>query len=162
MMIIDVLTLGGLYSARVLGGAVAIGVPVSSWLIGFCLLFFVSLALIKRYVELAGRLDAELPDPTNRDYRLSDLGMVGALAAAAGFNAVVVFGLYISSESVRHLYSRPDLLWLLCPILFYWIARALMLAHRRQMDDDPVVFALKDRLSLAATTLVAVLVVTAI
>jgi 4-hydroxybenzoate polyprenyltransferase len=149
MMLVDVITLAMLYAVRVIGGAVALDVVVSKWLLGFCLFLFMSLALIKRYVELAARLDAKLPDPANRDYRVGDLDVVTALAAASGFNAVTVFALYVSSDTVRTLYSRPEILWLVCPILMYWVGRALMLAHRRQMDDDPVVFALKDRVSLA-------------
>lgn len=161
-MLVDVITLACLYSIRVLGGAVAIDVAVSNWLVGFCLALFLSLALIKRYTELAARIDAGLPDPSSRDYRNDDLPMVGALAAAAGLNAVTVFALYISSDTVRHLYTRPELLWLACPVLAYWIARALMLAHRREMDDDPVVFALKDRVSLVATGLIGALVLAAV
>jgi 4-hydroxybenzoate polyprenyltransferase len=149
MMLVDVITLAMLYAVRVIGGAVALDVVVSKWLLGFCLFLFMSLALIKRYVELAARLDAKLPDPANRDYRVGDLDVVTALAAASGFNAVTVFALYVSSDTVRTLYHRPEILWLVCPILMYWVGRALMLAHRRQMDDDPVVFALKDRVSLA-------------
>jgi 4-hydroxybenzoate polyprenyltransferase/phosphoserine phosphatase len=147
-MLIDVLTLATLYSVRVFGGAVAIEVVVSKWLLAFCMSLFVSLALMKRYVELAARFDAKMPDPVNRDYRTGDLEVVSALAAAAGFNAVTVLALYISSDTVHHLYSRPEVLWLVCPVLIYWIGRALMLAHRRMMDDDPVIFALKDRASL--------------
>ena len=111
---------------------------------------------------LAARRDAKMPDPANRDYRTSDLPLVSALAAAAGFNAVVVFALYISSDAMNALYSRPELLWLVCPVLMYWIGRALMLAHRREMDDDPVVFALKDRVSLATMAVAAGLVLVAI
>ena len=147
-MLIDVMTLATLYSVRVLGGAVAIDVTVSKWLLAFCMSLFVSLALMKRYVELAARFDAKMPDPSNRDYRTGDLEVVSALAGAAGFNAVTVFALYISSDAVNQLYSRPEVLWLVCPVLIYWIGRSLMLAHRREMDDDPVVFALKDRASL--------------
>lgn len=161
-MLIDVLTLAGLYSVRVIGGAVAIDVLVSKWLLAFCMAIFVSLALIKRFVELAARLDAHAPDPSNRDYRTSDLGMVGALAAAAGFNAVIVFALYITSPAVDGLYSRPEMLWLVCPLLTYWIGRALMLAQRREMDDDPVVFALKDRASLITTAAMALIIVCAV
>lgn len=161
-MLIDVLTLATLYSVRVLGGAVAVDVVVSKWLLAFCMCIFMSLALIKRYVELAARLDANMPDPPNRDYRTGDLDVVAALAAAAGFNAVTVFALYISSDAVHQLYSRPEVLWLVCPVLMYWIARALMLAHRRMMDDDPVVFALKDRGSLLTIAVAAVLIVAAI
>jgi 4-hydroxybenzoate polyprenyltransferase len=161
MMLVDVITLAMLYAVRVVGGAVALEVMVSKWLLGFCLFLFMSLALIKRYVELAARLDARLPDPANRDYRTGDLDVVTGLAAAAGFNAVTVFALYVSSDAIQ-LYHRPEVLWLVCPVLIYWIGRALMLAHRREIDDDPVVFALKDRVSLATIALAAGFVVAAL
>ena len=132
-----------LYSLRVIGGAAAIGVPVSEWLIGFSMFIFASLALIKRYIELATRLDKDLPDPSNRNYRLGDMQIVAALAAASGFNAVTVFALYVSSDAVKPLYRHPHLLWLVCPILMYWISRMLMMAHRRLVHDDPIVFALQ-------------------
>jgi 4-hydroxybenzoate polyprenyltransferase/phosphoserine phosphatase len=162
ILLVDVITLATLYSIRVVAGAVAIDVTPSGWLVGFCLSIFLSLALIKRYVELAARFDAGQPAPANRGYRTSDLGTVGALAAAAGFQAVTVFALYVSSEAVQGLYARPDLLWVVCPILTYWIARALMLAQRREMDDDPVVFALRDRQSLVAAALIAVIAIAAV
>lgn len=147
-MILDVVALAGLYTTRVIGGAVALSVTVSPWLLAFMMSWFLSLALVKRYVELIARRDAKLPDSKSRDYRNSDVGMVGALAAAAGVNALTLFSLYISSDDVHSLYTRPEILWLAAPILTYWIARVLMLAHRGQMHDDPVVFALKDKISL--------------
>jgi 4-hydroxybenzoate polyprenyltransferase/phosphoserine phosphatase len=156
-MLVDIVALALLYTIRVVGGAVAISVPVSEWLLAFSLFIFTSLALMKRYVELAARVDADLPDPSNRNYRKSDLGIVATLAAAAGFNAVTVFALYISSDTVRHLYRHPDALWLVCPILMYWLARALIMANRRLMNDDPIVFALRDWNSLLAFALVAVI-----
>ncbi len=162
MMLIDVITLAGLYTVRVIGGAAAIAAVPSSWLLAFCMSIFLSLALLKRHVELTVRLDAGLPDPANRDYRKGDLGMVASLAAAAGFNAVTVFALYISSDAVHELYSRPQILWLVCPVLIYWIARILMLAQRRKMHDDPVVFALRDRPSLAVAAASAALIVAAV
>ena len=161
-MLIDVVALAMLYAIRVVGGAVAIDVVVSEWLLAFSMFIFASLALTKRYVELAGRADAQLPDPANRNYKISDLHIVGALAAAAGLNAVTVFQLYVSSNTVHDIYRRPQLLWLICPILVYWLCRMLLLAHRRHLDDDPVVFALKDRNSLVAGTIVLVLVLAAI
>jgi 4-hydroxybenzoate polyprenyltransferase len=141
---------------------VALDVTVSKWLLAFCMMIFMSLAFIKRYVELAARRDGNLPDPTSRDYRKGDLDIVAALAAAAGFNAVTIFTLYISSDAVNELYTRPEILWLVGPLLMYWIARALMLASRREMNDDPVVFALKDRISLATIGSAAVLFAAAI
>lgn len=153
-MIIDVVALAMLYTLRVVGGAAAISVPVSEWLLAFSMFMFTCLALIKRYTELAGRLDANLPDVTNRDYRKIDLDIVAALAAASGFNAVTVFTLYISSDTVRQLYARPQVLWLICPILMYWIGRILLLAHRRLVNEDPILFAVRDRVSVVAVVLI--------
>ena len=161
-MLIDVIALALLYVARLVAGAVAVQVFLSEWLLAFSMFIFMSLALIKRYVELAVRMDARLADPENRNYKLGDLEIVAALAAAAGFNAVTVFALYISSDSVRPLYRHPQVLWLICPVLLYWISRALMLAHRRHLDDDPIVFALRDRNSLIAALITGTLLIAAI
>jgi len=135
---------------------------VSEWLLAFCMMIFMSLALIKRYIELAARRDANLPDPTSRDYRNGDFDIVAALAAAAGFNAVTIFTLYVSSDAVNRLYSHPQVLWLIGPLLMYWIARALMLASRRLMDDDPVVFAIKDKVSLMTVGVAAFIIYAAV
>ena len=161
-MMVDIVALASLYTLRVIGGAVAISASPSEWILAFSMFIFTSLALIKRYVELAARLDAALPDPTNRNYRKSDLAVLGAMAAASGFNAVTVFALYISSDTVHRLYRHPQALWLICPILMYWVGRALMMAERRLMDDDPLLFALKDRISLAAFALIGLIMIAAI
>jgi 4-hydroxybenzoate polyprenyltransferase len=158
-MLVDVLALASLYTIRVVGGAVAISVPMSEWLLGFSMFIFTALALIKRYVELAARIDKELSDPTNRNYRKSDLDIVAALAAAASFNAVTVFALYISSDVVRSLYRYPEALWFICLILMYWLGRALLMAHRRLMADDPIVFALRDWNSYVALGLIGLILI---
>ena len=161
-MLVDVIALALLYTIRVIGGAAAISVPVSEWLLGFSMFIFTALALIKRYVELTARVDEGLPDPTSRNYRKSDLDIVAALAAAAGFNAVTVFALYISSDTVSHVYRHPIALWFICPILMYWLARTLLMAHRRLMDDDPIVFALRDLNSYVALGLIGLILLAAI
>lgn len=161
-MLIDTVVLAMLYLMRIIGGAVAINVTVSEWLFAFSICVFTSLALIKRYVELCVRSDHGLAGPANRDYRIGDIDIVAALAAATGMNAVTIFALYVSSPIVQTLYSRPRLLWLICPILLYWIGRALLMAHRRQMHDDPIVFALRDRASAVAIGLILLIVIAAI
>lgn len=152
-MLVDVVTLAGLYSLRIIAGAVAVGVVLSEWLLMFSLFVFTSLALIKRFSELSMRQGAGLADPANRDYRISDLSVIAAMAAASGMNAVIVFSLYASSSAVMPLYSRPWMLWLLNPLLLYWFGRALMMAHRREMHDDPIIYTFKDgasRITVAA------------
>lgn len=160
-LLVDVVVLATLYTLRVIGGAVALPVMPSEWLLAFSMFIFVCLALVKRYVELQRRIGDELPDPSNRNYRLADLPVVGALAAASGFNAVTIFALYISSPTVKDLYKRPELLWLICPILLYWIGRAVVLAHRRIIDDDPITFALNDRISYIAGILMFAIILAA-
>ncbi|WP_294541047.1 UbiA family prenyltransferase [uncultured Rhodoblastus sp.] len=153
-MMIDIIVLALLYTIRVIGGAEAISVEISEWLLAFSMFIFTSLALIKRYIELATRIDAGLPELSNRNYRKGDLDIVAMLAAAAGFNAVTVFALFVSSDTVRQTYRHPQGLWLVCPLLMYWIGRALMMAHRRLMHHDPIIFALKDWNSLATFGLI--------
>ncbi len=152
-MLLDVVTLSGLYTLRIVAGAVAVGVVLSEWLLMFSLFVFTSLALIKRFSELTLRHGAGLSDPSNRDYRISDLQVIAAMAAASGMNAVIVFSLYVSSSAVTALYSRPWMLWLLNPLLLYWFGRALMMAHRREMPDDPILYTFRDpasRITVAA------------
>jgi 4-hydroxybenzoate polyprenyltransferase/phosphoserine phosphatase len=159
-LIVDIVVLATLYTTRVVAGAAALPVMPSEWLLAFSMFIFTSLALMKRYIELAMRVDQELPDPSNRNYRLIDLPIVGALAAASGFNAVTIFALYVSSPAVATLYRHPELLWLLCPVLMYWLSRMVVLAHRRVIDDDPIVFALRDRNSrICAAAMVAIVLI---
>ncbi|WP_179378340.1 UbiA family prenyltransferase [Jannaschia marina] len=159
ILLVDVLTLAGLYTIRLLGGSIAINVTLSSWLVVFALSIFVSLALMKRFVELTACEDADRDAPKNRDYEHIDRSMIAALSAAAGFNAVTVLALYVSGNSVTRLYSNPEFLLFACPVLTYWIGRALILAQRRQMQDDPVVFAIKDPMSrLSGLAMLAVFV----
>lgn len=161
-MLVDVVVLAMLYTTRIFAGGVAAEIQISQWLFIFSTFVFTSLALIKRYVELATRLDRGLPDGSDRDYRVGDLNIVAALVAAAGMNAVTIFALYVTSSDVQRLYRHPQALWLICPILLYWIGRALMMAHRRLMDDDPIVFALRDRISAIAIALMIAVVIIAI
>ncbi|OPZ00787.1 hypothetical protein A5906_21875 [Bradyrhizobium sacchari] len=152
-MLVDVVTLAGLYTLRIVAGAVGVGVVLSEWLLIFSLFVFTSLALIKRFSELSMREGAGLADPSNRDYRITDLHVIAAMAAASAMNAVTVFSLYVSSSAVMPLYSRPWMLWLVNPLLLYWFGRALMMAHRRQMPDDPILYAFRDgpsRITVAA------------
>jgi 4-hydroxybenzoate polyprenyltransferase len=155
-LLLDVLALAGLYSHRVLAGGVATGIAVSSWLIGFSIFVFTSLAFAKRYVELRELGSDELV--RNRGYIRQDLPMVGGMGTASAFLSALVFVLYVESAAVRAGYKEPGLLWLALPILLYWLGRIWLLAGRGQMHDDPVRFALKDRVSLLCGALIVALV----
>ena len=158
-MAIDVVTLAGLYGVRLVAGAAAAAVPLSSWLSAFAIFLFFSLALVKRCTELIGRIEAGKGDPSGRGYRLGDVPVLLAMASAAGYVSVLVMALYIDSPAVSALYRSPERLWAVCIVLVYWISRVLLLTQRGEMHDDPVVFAATDRVSIISVGLIGAAVV---
>lgn len=158
LMMIDVVTLGCLYGLRLVAGSAAALVPLSSWLAAFALFLFCSLAIVKRLTELISRSADGQIEESGRGYSLQDLPVLQALAAASGFTAILVLALYLNSPAVAALYQTPDRLWLLCVVLIYWIGRVLILTHRGEMHDDPVVFAATDRASLICCALATAIV----
>ena len=150
--ILDVIVLAGLYTARIIGGALAIDVEISQWLLAFSLFVFLSLALAKRHVELAGlRKEGGIDDVApGRGYRAGDLEAIAMFGASSGFVSLVILALYVSSQDVLRLYSHPAMLWLLLPVMLYWIARVWLLAWRQELHEDPILFALHDPASYAA------------
>jgi 4-hydroxybenzoate polyprenyltransferase/phosphoserine phosphatase len=147
-MVVDVMVLAGLYTLRIFAGGAATHTPISPWLLAFSLFLFFCLAVVKRQTELAQLQRAGRSGAGGRGYVVDDLGMLQSLSASSGMAAVLVMALYVNSADVLPLYRTPEALWALCPILLVWISRVLMLSHRGQMHDDPVVFALRDPVSL--------------
>jgi 4-hydroxybenzoate polyprenyltransferase/phosphoserine phosphatase len=153
---IDVILLAGLYTLRILAGGVATNIPVSQWLLGFSTFFFFGLAMAKRYIELLRQADRDMP-LHGRGYHPNDASSVFALGVAGSCLSVLILVLYLNSDTASRLYHRPEDLWLVAPCMLYWVCRVWILAHRKQIHDDPVVFALKDRatwLTLAAVAAV--------
>lgn len=153
-MVVDVIALAMLYTLRIIAGAAACGLPLTFWILAFSMFMFLALALIKRYAELReARSQGDSGKTRGRGYYPDDLPMISALGAASGYLAVMVLALYIHEQDTAALYSRPEVIWLACPLLLFWITRVWMLTHRGQMHDDPVVFAIRDRVSLAVGAL---------
>jgi 4-hydroxybenzoate polyprenyltransferase len=146
-LLIDVIVLAGLYTLRVIAGGAAVSIELTPWLLAFSLFIFLSLAFAKRYSELAltaARQGEQLP---RRAYHVGDLDLVLILGSNSGYISVLVLCLYINSDLVQRLYHTVELLWLLCPILLYWIGRIWFLAKRGELPGDPVAFAVRDPVS---------------
>jgi len=158
---VDVLTLAGLYTVRVLGGSAATGIVPSFWLLAFSMFMFLSLAMAKRYAELLVMQDAGRRASSGRGYTVEDLPLIQNCGISTGYLSVLVFALYINSRP-SEMFSYPEMLWLLCPLLLYWISRIWIKTHRRRMHEDPVVFALRDRPSLCTALLAGMLMLLAI
>lgn len=162
LVMVDALTLAGLYTLRIIGGAAAVAVPLSFWLLIFSVFLFLSLAFVKRFAELDALRRQQRLQAAGRGYHVEDLSILQSLGTAAGYLSVLVLALYINSPEIESLYSRPKVIWTLCVLMLYWISRVWMIAQRGQMHDDPVVFALKDRQSVGIGLLAAIAVVLAV
>lgn len=162
LVLADVILLAGFYVLRVLFGGAVTGIVVSEWTVAFAMFLFLTLALVKRLVEL--RLHALPSGQTarGRAYLPEDLPQLGSLAAGSICAAAFVLALYIHSPDVRALYSHPDFLWMACPLVFYWLGRLMILANRGLVHDDPIVFTFKDRASYVVGALLVLTALAAI
>jgi 4-hydroxybenzoate polyprenyltransferase len=145
--LLDVFLLGGLYVVRIFAGGAAMGIRISSWTLGYCMFLFLSLALLKRYVELLMLSAGKQTSARGRGYLVADYPILACFGAGAGCIAALLLALYIESPEVRLLYRHPERLWLLCGVHLYWVSRIWLLANRGEMHHDPVLFALRDRAS---------------
>lgn len=160
MVLVDVILLSGLYTLRLLAGSAATGVPISPWLGALSLFLFLSLAIVKRFSELQNIRARGQTLANGRGYLLADIEQMRSFGTACAIGSVVVFAFYIYGNDVTRLYHHPSRLWLMIPLMAWWMMRVWLLASRGELDEDPVIFAVTDRLSLligAAVAAIAVL-----
>lgn len=143
-VVMDVMLLAALYTIRVLAGAVATVVIPSFWLLAFSMFLFLSLAMVKRYSEMLVTLSQDKQQAAGRGYSVNDLPVLLSLGVSTGVAAIVVLALYINDPVTARLYPMTFGLWPMPPLMLYWISRVWMKAHRGEMHDDPVVFAMRD------------------
>lgn len=161
--LLDVMMLAGLYTMRLIAGSAATSIELSFWLLAFSVFIFLSLGFVKRYAELYDAVKAgKLAGHGGRGYSADDLPLILTLGTAAGYCGIIVMALYVNSVDSLTLYKHHKVLWLLCPVMLFWISRVWMLTARGQMHDDPVVFALRDRASLMIVALMGLIVLLSI
>lgn len=143
-LLVDVLALAAMHTLRILAGNAAAGIPISSWLLAFAMFLFLSLALVKRYTELRITQDQSGLKKAGRGYHAEDIEALSQLGMASGCTCALIMALYVDSAAVKQLYRHPQLIWLVCPIILYQMARIWFLARRGNMPDDPLVFMIRD------------------
>jgi 4-hydroxybenzoate polyprenyltransferase len=158
VILIDCIVLALLYTIRVIAGAAAIGQPLSFWLLAFSVFLFLSLAFVKRYAELEVQIKRGREKICGRGYLSSDAPLILTIGVVGGYVSVLVLALYLNSEAVVKLYRAPEVIWGVVPVMLFWISWIWMQAHRGDMHDDPIIFAIKDKASLAAGVLFALII----
>jgi 4-hydroxybenzoate polyprenyltransferase/phosphoserine phosphatase len=148
IVLVDVIILSGLYTVRMVAGAAATWTLISPWLAAFSIFFFLSLAMVKRFSELHNLHERGGTPGNARGYFLSDIEQLRSFGTSSAYASIVIFALYINGHDVSVLYHHPGRMWLVTPLLILWISRVWLLASRGVLDEDPVVFALTDRMSL--------------
>ena len=157
--LVDCLTLATLFTVRIIAGAAAVSVTLSFWLLAFSVFIFLSLALVKRYAELKVQIQEGKSYAHGRGYIVSDAPLLQTLGVSSGYISALVIVLYVRSEDVVSSYAEPLAIWLVLPILLFWVSWVWLKAERGEMHDDPIVFAAKDKASLAVAALTLVVFV---
>ncbi len=157
LLMVDIVTLAILYSLRVLGGGAATRIEPSFWLLAFSFFIFLSLALLKRHSELFNLRQQGQEKTRGRGYTTADQGPIGIMGINSAFVSVLVFMLYFTSQNVLQLYRHPAWLYAIVPLLVFWLGRLWTLSFRGQVNEDPVLYVSRDRVSLAVLALCAVL-----
>ncbi len=160
-LMIDVVSLGGMFTLRVIGGAAAIDTELSFYLLSFSIFLFSSLGMVKRYAELHSLKTQKKLAARGRGYRVEDMAPVRIIGISLGYMSVFIMGLYINSPLITQYYSHPKVIWFLFPLLTYWLGRLWILANRGEVNEDPLIFAIKDRASLMVAALSAAILLAA-
>ena len=160
-MIVDILTLAILYTARIIAGGFAVDLQLSVWLLAFSMFVFFSLAAVKRLAELVENASIGQKNSVGRSYEVTDIAIIEGVSLVSGYISVLVVVLHIFTEATQEYYSRPEILLGVCPIIVYWITRMILLAHRGQMHHDPILFSLRDNPSRLSAVLVILITIVA-
>jgi len=155
LVLVDCLTLATLYTMRIIAGTAAVSVSLSFWLLAFSIFIFLSLAFVKRYAELLVQSSEGKNSAHGRGYLVTDAPLLQALGVSSGYISTLVIALYLRSENVMSLYAQPLAIWLLIPILLFWVSWVWLKSSRGEMHDDPIVFAAKDKTSLSVAAITA-------
>jgi 4-hydroxybenzoate polyprenyltransferase len=159
---LDVVVLAGLYVLRIIAGGAATAIPVSTWLLAFTLFVCLSLALMKRFIEVQAQPTAVGHSVSRRGYRADDAQWLHSAGLAAAYLSVVILAIYVNNPSVSLLYAHSDRLLLLCPLLLYWSTRAWLRVHRRRIHDDPVLLVALDPVTYVLLTICVFIVAAAV
>ncbi len=160
-LMIDVVALGGLFTLRVIGGAAAIESELSFYLLSFSIFIFSSLAMVKRFAELDNLQKRNKLAARGRGYQVGDIESVRIIGISLGYMSVFIMGQYINSPLVTQYYNHPKFIWLLFPLLTFWLGRLWILASRGEVNEDPLIFTIKDTTSLLVVAVSVIILIAA-
>jgi 4-hydroxybenzoate polyprenyltransferase len=153
----DVFVIGVLFTLRIVMGVEIAGLTHSPWLLSFALSFFIALALSKRHGEVMRAARIDVDEIIGRGYRGSDWPVTLTFGIGAGLVSIVIMLLYMTNEAAPSgFYHQIGWLYVIPGVVTLWLMRIWLLSNRMELHDDPVVFALRDRVSLLCGVIAAI------
>lgn len=153
-IIIDLLILSTLHILRIVGGGFIADISISIWLLSFSVFFFISLAAIKRLIEIVNIKEFNKNKIAGRGYTHNDKKIINIISIFSGYMSVIVLILYVNSSQTINLYSSPNILWGICFVMFFWISRMIYISNRGMIKDDPIIYTIKDVISYVCLFLI--------
>src|SRR5207245_326046 len=127
VVIVDVMVIAAGFVLRAVGGALAIDVTISTWLVLCTILLSLFLAFCKRRQELAGLQDAHEHRVILKEYSIDFLDqMINVVTAST----VVAYMFYTVSPEVEAKLNT-HYLYLTVPFVLYGLFRYLYLVHQK-------------------------------
>jgi 4-hydroxybenzoate polyprenyltransferase len=159
--LVDIFTLAGFYTIRLFIGGVASGYLVSLWLLAHSVFLFLSLAIVKRITEIRKLPISTKENIGGRGYFRGDSNILQSMGVGSSFASAIVLALYVQSDVAAKTYSHPEILWGIVPMILLWQCRIWLSSSRGNMNEDPIVFAVKDRITWAIGILLVLIIIAA-
>jgi 4-hydroxybenzoate polyprenyltransferase len=136
VVLLDVMTIGGLFVVRAAAGAAAVNVRISPWLLLCTALLALFLALAKRRGELILVGAERTPGrPVLEGYSLA---LVDQLVTIVAASTVIAYSLYTFTA------RDSKAMMITIPFVVFGVFRYLLLMHRRQLGEEPEEILLRD------------------
>lgn len=154
--ILDVMILAGLFTLRLGLGMALTQASISHWLLVFSMFVFTSLSAAKRHTEIRRQIEKGVTE-TGRGYQPADLPLMLGFGLASMFAALLISVLYLIEDAFPSgFYSSPVYLWCVPILMSLFLGRIWLLSQRGELKDDPVEFAVLDRVSLVLGALMVI------
>jgi 4-hydroxybenzoate polyprenyltransferase len=149
LALIDVAAIATMLTLRIAAGGAVTGIGQSPWLLSFSMAFFLSLALVKRHCEIRQAAFSGTGAVAGRGFHGDDWPLTLTFGVGAGLTSILIMLLYLANDAAPSgYYPHQGWLYVVPAAMLIWLMRVWVVSHRRELHDDPVIFALRDPASL--------------
>jgi 4-hydroxybenzoate polyprenyltransferase len=142
VVILDVFIISIGFMLRVEGGAAAIEVPISSWMILTTIFLSLFLGISKRRAELT-HYESENIENQRRVLSHYDIIFTDQINTVAATGTIICYALYTVSGKAISTFNTENLIYT-TPFVIFGIFRYLYLLHKKNLGENPEQIVTKD------------------